>query len=505
MGRFTTGQISSEDPPVGLSGKVIRGSAYIFSLKAFAKVLGMIRLIILARLLAPEDFGIVGIAVLALAVVETFSQTGFQTALIQKNNRIEPYLDTAWTAAVLRGILLFLVLYTAAPALARFFEAPDAVAVVRVIATTSALAGFINIGIYYFQKELQFRKHFVYEISSIAAELVIAVILAFILRNYWALVGGGIAGAATRLLMSYILHPYRPKVNFNWKHFIELFRFGRWVASSNILVFAVNRGDDLFIGKFAGAASLGFYQVAFTLGNLPTTEVTSVLSQVTFPAYAKLQNDRNRVRLAYTRVLKATAMVCLPMAAFIIVLSDSFTYLFLGAQWLPIVPVVKILAVAGAIRSIGATAGPVFLSLNRPQYLTHLLMLKFSMLAVSIYPLTRIYGMTGTALAVLIAGLVTNPMTQVVVSRLLQLKTTEILSSLLLPLLVSLPAAFGMFGFEHLYPVDSLFSFASLLLVGILLISAAMIGIGPFFGHQYKDVISIFRNFFHDRYCYRNA
>ena len=148
--------------PEPLSKRVIRGGVWVLALRILNRSLGFIRTIILARLLAPADFGLLGIAMLSISTLETFSQTGFQTALIQKKDNIESYLDTAWTVSAIRGLLLFLILFLSAPIIAEFFNSPQAVLIIRVVALSTLLSGLRNIGVVYFQKELEFKKQFLY-------------------------------------------------------------------------------------------------------------------------------------------------------------------------------------------------------------------------------------------------------------------------------------------------------------------------------------------------------
>jgi len=386
--------------PESLSKKVVRGGMWVFALRFTNRGLGFVRTIILARLLAPSDFGLLGIAMLAIATLETFSQTGFQAALIQKKENVESYLDTAWTVSAIRGIVLFLILFLFAPVVAKFFNSPQATLVIKVIAVSTLLSGFRNIGIIFFQKDLEFNKQFTYDFSAALTDVAISILLAFILRNVWALVWGGLAGHFIRFIMSYFLRPYRPHVSFNKSEFKELFGFGRWVLGSSILVFLVVQGDDIFIGKMLGVTALGFYQMAYLISNLPATEITHVISQVTFPAYSKLQNDVKRLRGAYLDTLQLTAFISLPLAGGIFILAPEFTEIFLGAKWMPMVPAMQVLVLAGLVRSIQATTGPIFLAVNRPEIEARWQTVRLLVLIILIYPLSINWGILGTSIAV---------------------------------------------------------------------------------------------------------
>lgn len=392
--------------PESLSKKVVQGGMWIFGLRIINRGLGFVRTIILARLLVPEDFGLFGIAMLAIATLETFSQTGFQAALIQKKENVESYLDTAWTVSAIRSVLLFLILFFSAPLVATFFNLPQATLVIKVIAVSTLLSGFRNIGILFFQKELKFNKVFFYELSATLVDLTVAITLAFMLRNVWALVWGGLAANFVRLFMSYMLHKYRPRVRFRKSEFKELFGFGKWILGSSILVFLATQGDDIFVGKMLGVTALGLYQMAYLISNLPATEIAHVVSQVTFPAYSKFQNDIQRLREAYLDVLHLTAFVSIPMAGGIFILAPEFTKIFLGVKWMPMVSAMQVLALAGLIRSIAKTAGVLFLAIGKPQIDTLWHITRLFVLAILIYPFAMKWGLTGVSIVVFLSILV---------------------------------------------------------------------------------------------------
>lgn len=427
--------------PESLLRRVVRGGLWIITLRIFNRALGFIRTIVLARLLAPEDFGVLGIALLSLSTLETFSQTGFQPALIQKKANVEPYLDTAWTVSVIRGTVLFCILFFSATHIAEFFNSPEAILVIRMIALFALLSGLRNIGVIFFRKELEFNKHFFYEFSATCADLLVAVILAFVLRNVWAMVWGGLAANLTRLIMSYVLHAYRPKLKFEKEKFQELFGFGKWVLGSSLVVFLVTQGDDIFVGKLLGVTALGLYQIAYAISNLPATEITHVISQVTYPAYSKLQDQPAKLREAYLRVLQLTVFLATPLTVGIIVLAPQFIQILLGEKWLPAVPAVQILALAGLLRSIAATSGYLFYALGKVKIDTMLQILRLSILASLIYPLAAKFQLLGVSIAVVASIFASNIGFTFMALKLTRCSLIKLLGIIFIPLLNSTLAA----------------------------------------------------------------
>ena len=396
------------DPGENLSQRAVRGSFWVFSLRIVQQLFGLARLLIIARILSPHDFGLMGIALLTMATLETFSQTGFQAALIQKKEDIRSHLDAAWTVLILRGFILFAILYLIAPYAATFFEAPEAKPIIQVIGLAVLLQAFTNIGVIHFQKELEFNKEFIYQFAGTLADFIVAVSAVLILRNVWALVFGLLAGNAARFIVSYLIHPYRPHLSSDLGKAKELFGFGKWIFGSSILVFLITQGDDIFVGKLLGVTALGFYQLAYRISNMPATEITHVISQVTFPAYSKLQDDLPKLREAYLKVLQFTAFLSFPIAGLIFVLAPDFTRIFLGEKWMPMVPAMQVLVFAGLFRSIAATTGPIFHAVGKPKIDTKLQIVRLSVLAALIYPFTIKWGIFGTSIVVVLSIFVSN-------------------------------------------------------------------------------------------------
>ena len=418
-----------------LSQKVLKGGFWVFFLRVVNRGFSLIRLIVLARVLSPNDFGLMGIALLTMSTLETFSQTGFQQALIQKKENVESYLNSAWTVLILRGFILFVILYFIAPHAAIFFSAPEAKAIIRVIGFSIFFQALTNIGIIYFQKELEFNKEFIYQFSGTLADFIVSISAVLILRNVWALVLGLLAGNIMRCLVSYLVHPYRPHLSKCLGKAKELFGFGKWIMSSSILIFLIAQGDDIFVGKLLGTTALGFYQMAYRISNMPATEITHVISQVTFPAYSKLQDNIPKLRETYLKVLQLTAFLSFPIAGLIFVLAPDFTEIFLGEKWMPMVPAMQILTLYGAIRSIGATTGPVFQGVGKPNILAKLSFIQLLMMIVFIYPLTNKYGIFGTAVAIIIPNLITQTIAGIKVCNIMKCDACKFIKALVFPLI----------------------------------------------------------------------
>jgi len=382
-----------------LTNRVMRGGVWITGLKATEKILNWIRLIIIARILAPDDFGLMGIALLSLGIVETFSETGFTAALIQKKKNPKSYLKAAWTVSAVRGIILFGIMWLIAPLSAVFFKKAGAELLVKLIGVSCLTRGFTNIKVLYYSRDLNFHKKFLYILSGSVVDFIVTVALALILRSPIALVIGLVAGSLTRLIVSYLIDHWKPGFDFNTQKIKSMFGFGKWILASNVLAFLLAQGDALFVGKFLGIAMLGFYQMAYRFTSTMSIQLAFVITEVTFPAYSRLQDDIPKLKHAYLRVLKITSLISFPVAAVMFIFAHDFTFYLLGEKWLPMVPVLQLLAIGGAIRLNGEINGVLFRGMGIPKYQTVLSLLKLIGIAILIYPLSKSMGITGTALA----------------------------------------------------------------------------------------------------------
>lgn len=392
--------ISNLVNPESLSQKVVAGGFWVFALRIIQRIFSFIRLVVLARLLSPHDFGLMGIALLTMGILETFSQTGLGEALIQKKGDVKRYLDSVWTLLVVRGFLLFVILLAAAPLAAHFFSAPEAQLIIQVLAFSILLGAFTNIGVIYFSRELEFRKEFTLQFAGTVADFVVAILAVLLLRNVWALVLGLLARNAACLVMSYVLHPYRPHFTVNFGRAQELLGFGRWILTSSILVFLLTHGDDIVVGRLLGVTLLGFYQMAYTISNAPATEISHLIARVTFPAYSLLQDNLPKLREAYVKVLHLTAFLTFPVTGLIFGLAPELTGVVLGEKWMPMVPAMQVLALYGGLRAIGATTGVVFMAVGKPEIMTKIEVIQLAVVTVLIYSLTMKWGITGASLAV---------------------------------------------------------------------------------------------------------
>lgn len=401
--------------------RTIRGGIWVSASFAVGKSLSTIQQIVLARLLIPEDFGIYGLSLLAIASLEIFTQTGIKPALVQAKNLDNDTLNTAWTFSIIRNLILFLGLQALAPAASWFFNAPEIEPILRLLAFYVLLEGFVNIGTVFFQKNLEFQKLAVLDQVFIFSNFALSIVLAIIYQSVWAMVFARVISSLVLLIASFIVCPYRPRLCMNKHAAGRLFNFGKHVLVSEILLFGFRQGDDLIVGKLLGDVAVGFYMVAYNLASTPHSSITQIVSRVSFPVYSKLQNNLDELKDTYCKNLKLTATLALPLGLGLLLLAEDVVPILYGSKWTPMVPSVQVLCVYGLIRVLGATTSPVFQAMGRPGIISQLFGIKVFVLVLIIFPLTNTYDILGTSIAVTIAIFFGDLISYVRVSRLLKL------------------------------------------------------------------------------------
>jgi O-antigen/teichoic acid export membrane protein len=405
---------------------------------------------------------------LSISTLETFSQTGFQAALIQKKANIKSYLDTAWTVSAMRGTILVGFLFLSAPFVSEFFNSLHATLIIRVISVSVLFTGFNNIGIIFFQKELEFKRQFYYQLSGTLTNFGVAIALAFLLKNVWALVWGGLAASFVQLILSYFVHPYRPKIRFEKAKFNQLFSFGKWVLGQSIVLFLITQGDDIFVGKMLGVTALGFYQMAYLISNLCATEITHVISGVTFPAYSKMQDDLERMKQACIKVLGLTCFISFPLAAGILVLAPELTLVILTEKWMPMVSALQVMCCFGAMRSIAATFGPVYRAIAKPDIPLKINIIHLSFLCIVIYPMGVKWGILGVAVAISVSMIVALVLTSIKIMSVLRVKFMQLFIPVIISIIASTACGLLVIGAKAFFENVNCYSLSILIGIGVV-------------------------------------
>ena len=419
-----------------ISNKMAKGAAWMVGFKMVERSIGLVSTIILARLLEPGDFGLVAMATAFLGLLTLLTSFSFDVALIQKQNAGRHLYDTVWTFNVIFGVLLALVLAIAAIPLAQFYNEVRLENILYVLALGTLLGGFGNIGPVAFRKEMQFHKEFYFLLAKKLMGFTVCMTLAFTLRNYWALVWGSFAGGFLAVLLSYRVHPYRPRFCLSGRK--ELFGFSMWMFVNNTIFFAYHRMADFIISKVLGTHVLGVYTIAYELSNLPTTEMVAPINRAVLPGYSRMADDPVALRQGFLNVLSMIALCAVPAGVGIALVADSMVVVVLGEKWRETIPLMQILAVSGVMSALQTNTGSLYMALGKPRYLTmialfHVFILFLPLLII----LLEKNGVMGIAQAYLYSNIIIWPINFFIVARLIKLNFLAILGVLWRPFVAS--------------------------------------------------------------------
>ena len=395
------------NPGSTLGNRVANAGFWAFLLGLSVRILRTLRAFVLARLVAPDDFGLMGIALLIVDLITNFSQTGITQSLIQRKGKLErEEFDTAWTIEAVRGVLLAAIVFVAAPISGSVFNNTAAPSILRVMAIGLAIKGLANTAVIDFDRDLQFQRRFLYRTLPHLVEFVVAVAFAISLRNAWALVFGWLAGVTTYTVSSFLVHGHRPRPRYAPRQAREMLAFGKWIFGSRLLGYGLLNLDNIVVARLGGAAALGFYRMAYTMSQLAASEITNVTYTVAFPTYSALQDQPIRLAKAYVRTVQLVTFLAFPLTAGIWFLGPDFVNTVLGSQWQPLLPALGILLLLGLIRAITKAAEPLLEGIGQPGVITRNRAVQLVVLGILIYPLTARWGLEGAAWATLISGVV---------------------------------------------------------------------------------------------------
>jgi len=389
---------------VSVSRALLGSVGWAGGAKVVSEAARYLRVFVLARLLAPEDFGIFGIAMFLLGVLEAFTEPGLHTALVQRRDEIQRYLSSVFTITLVRGVLLASCICACAPLAARFWEVPRAAPVILTLAPVLVLRGLLNPAAVSLQRELNFRAVFLWNSTEAVASLAVAIALASLGLGVWALAGSLLAGEMTRTGFSYYLRPWRPALQLDWRALRELTRFSRWVMASNAAVFLGLQLDSAMVAKLISPVALGFYQVGHRLAAIPRVTVVTVLSQVAFPAFSAAQEHPDRLRGLLALFWLATAATAGSFALVLALFADPVVNFVLGAKWAPVSGLISILALSHALRAVSVVPSYYFLATGRPHITFAMSAARALGLALALWPLTRYRGVTGAAWACVVGA-----------------------------------------------------------------------------------------------------
>lgn len=419
-----------------LNKKVATSTGWVIAWRAATRNLGLISTLVLVRLLQPADFGLVALASSFIATVDALSAFGVQDALMRLPAPSRASYDSAFWLSAIRGALTAVLLSACAWPAAAFFKEPRLATVILALAFGTLVTGFENIGTTDFRRHMQFQKEFSLQVIPRIIGIVVTITIAAIAHDYTALIAGILTTRIGRLIQSYFMSPFRPRLALrDWR---PLMAFSLWNWALSVLVQVRDRLDSFIIGRTMATRDVALFSVGQEIGSLPITEMIEPLHRALFSAFVQLNAGGGETRKLYLDSIEVSFMIILPTGIGMSMVADPVVRLMLGDQWLDTIPLIQILAASSVFSVARLISDSMFGAAGRME-------LTFGLVSVSTVvrvPLLVVFihsaGLPGAAVALAVSALFDQALYIAITLYRLRIATFEFLGRLWRSLLACL-------------------------------------------------------------------
>lgn len=386
-----------------LKGKTIAGLFWTFAERIGAQLVSFVVSIVLARLLMPEEYGVIGIVLVFINICNVFVENGFGRALIQKKDADDLDFSSVFYFGLALSAVLYGGLYLAAPWIARFYQKEILSPVIRVMGLRLIIASVNSVQKAKVSREMQFRKFFFSTIGATMFSAVVGITMAYMGFGVWALVAQELTNVVTATIILFITIKWRPALVFSWQRMRALFRYGWKVLLASLVDTIYEDFRSLYVGKLYSAEDLAFYTRGRQFPYLIVDNINVSISNVLFPAISSQQGDIASVKAMTRRAMKTSAYILTPMLCGLAAVAEPLVVLLLTEKWLPCVPFMQILCINAALMPLQSANVQAIYALGRSDIVLRLNVLKKTFGFVMVLIFARI-----SVLAMAWAGVVTG-------------------------------------------------------------------------------------------------
>lgn len=317
---------------------VLSGLFWRFSERTAAQGVSFVVSVVLARLLTPEDYGLIGLITVFISIATVFVSSGFGNALIQKKNATQTDFSSVFYFSIVMGLIMYAILFVCSPLIAKFYNEPLLIPIVRVLSISLVIAGINSVQQAYVSKTMQFKRFFFSTIIGTIISAVIGIFMAYKGYGVWALVAQTLINQVIDTCILWFTVKWRPTLEFSLKGMKKMFSYGWKLLFSNIIDTVYNNLYSLVIGKFYSAKDLGYYNRGRNIPNMVITNINGSIQSVMFPAFSNCQGDKIRLKAMVRRSIMTSTYIIFPAMIGLAAVSKPLTVLLLTEKWLPSVP-----------------------------------------------------------------------------------------------------------------------------------------------------------------------
>ncbi len=425
---------------------------------------------VLARLLSPSDFGLVGMATVITGFISIFNDLGTSAAIIQRKQISDSLVSTIFWVNVIIGLLASLILLVCSPLVAIFYREPRVTEVLRVLALTFIISGFSIAHKAILEKKIAFRILAKIEIISVILGSITGISSAFLGLGVWSLVVQTLVFVSSTSILLWLTSQWKPQFVFCVNDLREVSSYSLNLTGFSVFNYFVRNADYILIGRFLGSQDLGYYTLAYRLMLYPLQNVSSVIGRVMFPVLSQFQDDNVKFRSVYLKAIATISLIVFPLMTGLCVLAEPFILVVFGQQWRPVIILLIILSPLGMIQALATTVGNIYNAKGRTDWL-FIWGIVTGFLAIIAFIIGLHWGIIGvaSAYAIYYIFLVSYPCFAIPF-RLIELPMSEFGLLILRPLVASLLMSIAILGIKILLPTTlvSVWILAILVLVGII-------------------------------------
>lgn len=360
------------------------------------KVLTFLSTVILARLLLPEDFGVVAYCLIAIQYLDILNSAGINTSLIAQRDNLEEATNAAFVGNVLLGIISFGLTWVLAPFIADFFDTEEIIPLLRLLGLSLPLSGLGMVPDTLIQRQLRFKTRLVPEMGKNVVKGLVSIILAWLGMGVWSLVWGQLAGIFVGTVLAWILAGWKPTWRFQRETSLRVTTYGLSIVALEFIGAFRSNVDYLLVGRILGAAALGYYTMSYRIPELLIRSLNTVVVRVSLPAMAIAQMEREQMRSFYFSYVRYISLFVFPVSVGLAITAPIFVPLFFSTKWNAAIVPTMLISLAMGIAALSFIPGVLYKAIGKPEMLIKLNLIKVPLTILILWYATR-WGINGVA------------------------------------------------------------------------------------------------------------
>lgn len=461
-----------------LKNKFFTGLAWTFAQSVGVRAISLIFTIILARLLTPQDYGLIGMLSIFISISNVFIQSGFGRALIQKSDCDDDDFSTAFYFNVGVSVFIYIILFITAPLIAVFFKEPQLIAITRVLSLNFVLGAFNIVQQSKLQKAMNFKPLTIIALISNILSGVVGVVMAYSGFGVWALVTQTLSATAIRVLVFPFFTKWHPNRPFSRRSFKHLWGFGSKILVTGIMEVIILNLSNIIIGRFYNKEQVGYFTKARSFAEVPALMLSSVLGTVLFPLLSEIQKDKDRTISIYNRVTYNTIFITFPLMILMMLLAKPLVIILFTEKWLPCVPMLQAFLLARMFLPLNYINASILQSAGETKLYMNLYFIT-GPLSLIVVLISIPFGVLAMAWATLVGGIIYYMVFSIVIGRKIGYKFHKQLWSwrkiILSLILMSLGVLVSSYWFSNMYTqlivggiIGIIIYFVSCLFLGVI-------------------------------------